>query len=139
MSVPKQKCSTCTETKPLGEFWKLAPMIARKAGRSHALECRACRVVAMAARRAERAAGAEQPAAEQPAAEEPPDPNQPRLVVPSSAKVDVAWDGTDFVLTQDNDGAEMTIFLAPHALRRIFEFGEALALQQQAPTPEAPA
>lgn len=121
-------CKRCQEPLALDQFRK-APT--RFGGDGYSNNCKPC----IAIEKAARVTGTE-PATSEP--EVPIDPGH-QLQVPYCMPVDCVWNGTDFVLTQDNDGTEMTIFLAPHALRRIFEFGEGLALQQAAAPVAAPA
>ena len=116
-------CKACKEPKPIGEFRKLAPMIIARMADSdgHSDTCKACKKL----QRAERREAPPQPEPE-------PDPNTPRLNLPHCMAVEVEYDGTDFVLSQVNEGTTHVVYVAPHQMRRIIEFAEELAQQQRA-------
>jgi hypothetical protein len=122
MSITRKKCNRCNQTKPVAEFRK-APT--RFGGDGYSNGCKACLLIESRARKAE---------LQESAPDEPEQPIAPehQLAIPYSMPVACAWNGEDFVLTQDNDRAgEQTIYVAPHALRRIWEFAEGLAHKQQ--------
>lgn len=115
---------TCEQPKSLSEFRK-APT--RFGGDGYSKDCKDCLALARAQRRAARDADQEPPHHQQDERGQ-----NPTLAIPMCMEVDAEWDGTDFVLTQDNEGTTMTIYLAPHALRRLWLWAEELAQQQHA-------
>lgn len=126
-------CRTCGVDRPMADYKKLSPLMVERSGNglTHGHDCKACRVK-MKIERA-RQEGIEIP--DEPVQSGGPGSN-PTLSVPMAMPVDAEWNGDDFVLTQENDGTTHTVYLAPHVLRRLWEFGEGLA-QQSVEPPQA--
>lgn len=119
-----KQCARCQDTKPFDQFRKVPTTFG---GDGYAKQCKPCMALTRAEREAEKA-GTNGPVDEAGEAEEDADPNQPRISVPMAMAVDVAWNGEDFVLTQDNEKTRHTVFIAPHTLRRIWTWAEGLAV-----------
>jgi hypothetical protein len=117
-------CRTCGREKPLSDFRRLGRLMVERSGTglTHGHDCKACRLAAKV-----RAAAEEPGAAPLPTIVE--EFTQPTLSIPYSMGVDIAYDGADFVITQENNGTTHTVYMAPHVLRRLVEFGEGLAKQ----------
>lgn len=115
-------CRACEREKPLSDFKKLSPLMVKRSGTglTHGHDCLACRLEARARRKAEKAAKeGDTPPLEQ--------NDNPKLSVPFSMAVEIEYDGADFVLTQENEGVTHTVYMAPHAVRRLLEFADELA------------
>lgn len=119
-------CRTCGLEQAMSQFKKLSPLMVERSvsGLTHGRDCKACRLK-MRIERA-RQDGVEVPEAA-PQSEE--STTNPTLSVPMAMPVDVEWDGNDFILTQENGETTHTVYMAPHVLRRLWEFGEGLAQQ----------
>ncbi len=115
-------CADCGQKKPVDAFWKLAPHIAKKGGgETHSKRCLEC----IKASRKPRASKGEEEE------ETPPEADtRPRLTVANSLGFDVVLEGVDFHITQTNGDDTVTVILAPHELRELWDFAEGMAKSQ---------
>lgn len=120
MSEPKV-CRSCGNPKPLDAFSK-AP--ARFGGDGRRKDCKECHALKRATQAGEEVSSAPESPAEA--------PEFPSVQVANSLGFDAQYDGTDFIVSQKNGEDEHTVILAPHELKRLWEFAEGLAKAAEA-------